>query len=51
VPRLRAPRALGRRSRQLPRAQFLFIDFFIQTYKRGVARRRQAKADGRKKTK
>jgi hypothetical protein len=31
--------------------QFLFIDFFIQTYKRGVAKRRQAKADGRKKTK
>jgi hypothetical protein len=38
--------ALPRRS-----SQFLFIDFFIQTYKRGVARRRQAKADGRKKTK
>ena len=32
--------------------QFLFIEFFIQTYKRGVAKRRQAKLDGgRKKTK
>ena len=32
--------------------QFLFIDFFIQTYRRGVAKRRQARLDGgRKKTK
>jgi hypothetical protein len=53
---VRAARAVqlaqATRSRLARRAQFLFIDFFIQTYKRGVAKRRQAKLDGgRKKTK
>ena len=32
-----------------PPPQFLFIDFFIQTYKRGAERRRKARADATKK--
>lgn len=42
---------LCRSPRAFPRAQFLFIDFFIQTYKRGVAKRRAKAADARKKAK
>ena len=49
-----APVARARVARLFSRAirsQFLFIDFFIQTYKRGVAKRRQAKEKAGKKTK
>jgi len=48
-PAQRQPRAA---SHAPTAAQFLFIEFFIQTYKRGVAKRRQAKLEGgRKKSK
>ena len=45
----RAARAAAWPSRRACGAQFLFIDFFKQTYLRSAAKRAKAKADGQRK--